>query len=194
MCAIFLICGKCVEYSLKKNITRGWRDDSSVQRAIVVVTMDQSSVLIMSTGWLTGQSDALFCSLQVPKCVSTHTQSVIQYDNFMLKNNWCTEMWLNIKLEIEYSFQNKTNQSFFFFLSCSLLFTTFTFSPTRYLAWNSWGNWHIGCDHQCIRNCYYIWLHPTFCLWIQIWPLCKSREAEWEVRSKFIYIFFQSIL
>lgn len=96
------------------------------------------------------------------------------------------------KLETEYSFQNKINQRFFF-LFCSLSFTSFTLSLIRYLAWNSWGNWNIGCDHQCIRNCYYIWLHPTFCLRIQIWPLCKSRKAEWEVRLKFIY-FFWSIL
>lgn len=77
-----------MDYSIflkKKNVARGWRDDSSAQKAIVAVSMAQNSVLIMSTGWLTRQSDALSCSLQVPECVSTHIQLVIQYDNFMLK-------------------------------------------------------------------------------------------------------------
>lgn len=34
----------------------------------------------------------------------------------MLKNNWWTEMWLNKKLETEYSFQNKINQRVIFYL------------------------------------------------------------------------------
>lgn len=94
-------------------------------------------------------------------------------------------------VEVKTLFPKKSHERvFFFFFFFPISFPMSTLSPPRNLVWHSRRNWYTGRDHQCICDRYYIWLHPTFCLWIQIWPLCKSFWIWWKVRLKFILFFW----
>lgn len=63
------------------------------------------------------------------------------------------------------------------------------FVEFRDLVWHPGRNWHPVCNHQCLRHRRYLRLHPSPCLRLQVWTLCRSRTSRGGVSSLLSFVF-----
>ena len=58
----------------------------------------------------------------------------------------------------------------------------------RDLVWYSGGHWRLVRHHQFLCHCCYLRLHPSPCLCLQVWTLCRSRSSRGGVCGHFFVL------